>query len=210
MRDALSTSLAPIHPGLPPYGLGHEPAFTPITLAGACGEAPVETTGIPEIWTWGNQSNAYDLNGNFQDSLLPPQSFGINGGSTPMGFDLQNPIPEPHYIEHFQSADFGQLHLQQAPPAFVMPEQAVPPFQPVAAANSDLPRMPQVQANTGDRLRCPLGCAATFGRPGDYRRHMRKHERPRYRCAVIDCDMQFARFDKLRDHLRQGHRLSLS
>ena len=56
---------------------------------------------------------------------------------------------------------------------------------------------------------CPRGCRGSFRRPGDYRRHMRKHEKPRYKCAVIDCDRTFYRADKLRDHLKKAHKLKL-
>ena len=35
---------------------------------------------------------------------------------------------------------------------------------------------------------------------------MRKHGQPRYKCLMFDCDKTFYRADKLRDHLRQGHK----
>jgi hypothetical protein len=35
---------------------------------------------------------------------------------------------------------------------------------------------------------------------------MRKHVKPRYKCPDIDCDKTFYRADKLRDHLKQGHK----
>lgn len=54
--------------------------------------------------------------------------------------------------------------------------------------------------------RCPHGCIRAFRRPGDYRRHMRKHDRPRYKCPKFDCDKTFYRADKMRDHIRQGHK----
>ena len=56
-----------------------------------------------------------------------------------------------------------------------------------------------------DRIKCPNGCPTTFGRGGEYRRHMMMHERPRYRCPVIDCPKTFSRADKLRDHAKKGH-----
>ena len=76
-------------------------------------------------------------------------------------------------------------------PAFHIPHQVTP------------------QEPSEDRISCPKGCTATFGRPGEFRRHMRKHEKPRYKCCVLDCEKTFARADKLRDHLRQGHKLKL-
>jgi uncharacterized Zn-finger protein len=56
------------------------------------------------------------------------------------------------------------------------------------------------------RLRCPKGCKETFLRPGDYRRHMKKHDPPKFKCAIYSCDKTFYRGDKLRDHLKQGHK----
>jgi len=58
---------------------------------------------------------------------------------------------------------------------------------------------------SADRISCPHGCAATFGRGGEYRRHMMKHDRPRYRCPMVDCTKTFSRADKLRDHAKKGH-----
>ena len=49
-------------------------------------------------------------------------------------------------------------------------------------------------------------CAATFGRIGERNRHEKKHQSPKYRCVFSDCDKTFYRPDKLRDHLRQGHK----
>jgi len=56
-----------------------------------------------------------------------------------------------------------------------------------------------------DPMRCPHGCPATFDRTGEYRRHMIIHERPRYRCPLVDCTKTFSRADKLRDHAKKGH-----
>jgi hypothetical protein len=54
-------------------------------------------------------------------------------------------------------------------------------------------------------LQCPQGCVGTFGRPGEYRRHMRKHDGPFFHCTHPNCGMRFYRQDKLRDHLNKGH-----
>ena len=62
------------------------------------------------------------------------------------------------------------------------------------------------RAASDEVLRCRQGCRGTFRRPGDFRRHMRKHGQPRYKCLMFDCDKTFYRADKLRDHLRQGHK----
>lgn len=55
--------------------------------------------------------------------------------------------------------------------------------------------------------RCCHGRKGTFGRPGEYRRHMKKHNGPRYLCNEAGCNKGFYRRDKLRDHLRQKHKL---
>jgi hypothetical protein len=60
-------------------------------------------------------------------------------------------------------------------------------------------------ARKPDRITCPEGCHATFGRIGELRRHMIKHQPPRYKCPILDCDQTFHRVDKLRDHTRNGH-----
>jgi hypothetical protein len=57
-----------------------------------------------------------------------------------------------------------------------------------------------------DPIRCPKGCPQTFGRAEELRRHMKKHETPRYKCPIYDCPMTFYRKDKLRDHSKKGHR----
>ncbi|KNG49952.1 transcription factor c2h2 [Stemphylium lycopersici] len=60
------------------------------------------------------------------------------------------------------------------------------------------------------RISCEFpGCTKTFRRPGDFRRHMRKHQPANLKCIVDDCDMKFYRLDKLRDHIRQGHKIVL-
>jgi hypothetical protein len=56
-----------------------------------------------------------------------------------------------------------------------------------------------------DRITCPEGCLATFGRSVEFRRHMLEHQPPRYKCPILDCDQTFYRADKLRDHTRKSH-----
>jgi hypothetical protein len=59
-------------------------------------------------------------------------------------------------------------------------------------------------------LRCTeAGCDQTFRRSGDYRRHMMKHRTPPFRCIMVDCSYTFYRLDKLRDHIKQGHKKKL-
>jgi uncharacterized C2H2 Zn-finger protein len=63
-----------------------------------------------------------------------------------------------------------------------------------------------LQAHVDDHLQCPYGCIDTFGRREEYRRHMKKHDGPFYPCP--HCGKMFYRQDKLRDHLRRGHKLN--
>ncbi|KAF1361361.1 hypothetical protein EJ07DRAFT_154155 [Lizonia empirigonia] len=61
-------------------------------------------------------------------------------------------------------------------------------------------------SNAAQVNHCPHGCPKPLHRAGDYRRHMRKHQKPRFKCPDIDCDKTFYRADKMRDHIRQGHK----
>ncbi|KAI4919228.1 hypothetical protein J4E85_009486 [Alternaria conjuncta] len=64
----------------------------------------------------------------------------------------------------------------------------------------------QVQhANATASRQCPYGCPNTFGRPGEYRRHMKKHNGPFFPCTRPHCGRMFYRQDKLNDHLNKGH-----
>jgi len=64
----------------------------------------------------------------------------------------------------------------------------------------------QVQhANVTASRQCPYGCTDTFGRPGEYRRHMKKHNGPFFPCTRAHCGKMFYRQDKLNDHLNKGH-----
>ncbi|KAI4662914.1 uncharacterized protein J4E79_004225 [Alternaria viburni] len=64
----------------------------------------------------------------------------------------------------------------------------------------------QVQhGNVTASRQCPYGCPNTFGRPGEYRRHMKKHNGPFFPCTRPHCGRMFYRQDKLSDHLNKGH-----
>lgn len=68
--------------------------------------------------------------------------------------------------------------------------------------------------NSRDRISCSQpGCKSTFGRPQEFRRHMKtKHSSERsneYRCVRPDCDYKSARWDKAREHMKRMHDLNL-
>jgi hypothetical protein len=57
------------------------------------------------------------------------------------------------------------------------------------------------------------GCTATFARAGDLTRHSKKHGVPEYPCLVNNCDRKgdkaFYRPDKLHDHQRKKHKMTV-
>ncbi|KAH7084462.1 hypothetical protein FB567DRAFT_529055 [Paraphoma chrysanthemicola] len=84
------------------------------------------------------------------------------------------------------------MHSQHNSPQAIAPPLAPPATNPVRPRNEE-------------RHTCPV-CNKTSKRAGDYRRHMKKHAPPLFRCCVINCDKTFYRADKVRDHLKQGHK----
>jgi hypothetical protein len=75
------------------------------------------------------------------------------------------------------------------------------------------PPAPRADINA-KRLMCPrTGCTTTFARPGDLRRHTRKHLKHEYHCPVDNCDRKgdkaFYRRDKLLDHQRKVHGMTV-
>ena len=60
--------------------------------------------------------------------------------------------------------------------------------------------------SSGDRISCThVGCFATFGRAGDFRRHIKKHAGPELSCSVKTCNYKSYRLDKLREHQCKRH-----
>ena len=82
---------------------------------------------------------------------------------------------------------------------------ALPQDQVIGPAPPALAAAPQPSGQA--LLTCPVGCDATFSRPGEYRRHMRKHGPRSFPCTQPGCTMAFYRKDKRRDHLRQFHKM---
>ncbi|KAI4651081.1 uncharacterized protein J4E79_009277 [Alternaria viburni] len=95
--------------------------------------------------------------------------------------------------------DFNQSSMFITPGA-----QPIPASFPAMVSAPPAPA-PAPAPAAANRIHCPHGCPATFGRGGEYRRHMMNHERPRYRCPMVDCPKTFSRADKLRDHAKKGH-----
>jgi hypothetical protein len=98
--------------------------------------------------------------------------------------------------------------FQQSPMQFPSHNVYIPstlqntgPSQPIVSGGQS---QPSGQAN----LMCN-GCQVTFGRPSEYRRHLNKHTGRTHPCTEPGCSKSFYRRDKLRDHLRQRHRVAL-
>ncbi|CAN9369379.1 unnamed protein product [Alternaria alternata] len=115
-------------------------------------------------------------------------------------FDDSVAPPWPSY----PAAGTGRVFQPIVPATAAQMNVAAPPNQPSGARASARHRTAET------RISCTVdGCTKTFRRPGDYRRHVRKHQDPILKCIVDDCDMKFYRLDKLRDHIRQGHKMVL-
>ena len=143
-------------------------------------------------------SGGFNPNAAFYDN---PSNLPYDGTGVQSAFPM---APMAHVWDFNSIQDFGQLDVSMpagaqlnpapyptivsAPPALV-PAPVPAPAPPAAAAG---------------RIYCPR-CPATFGRGGEYRRHLRIHQAPRYRCPMIDCPKEFSRADKLRDHAKRGH-----
>ncbi|KAH8725583.1 hypothetical protein GQ44DRAFT_706803 [Phaeosphaeriaceae sp. PMI808] len=66
----------------------------------------------------------------------------------------------------FRSTHFASLNSFAGSPSALARDQQVANIAPTATAHP---------ASGEERLKCPRGCTGTFGRSGEYRRHMQKH-----------------------------------
>jgi uncharacterized Zn-finger protein len=174
-------------------------------------QPPVELTAY--AWRFPGLTNTTVGPSTFANNSLafhpgPDNAAGSSSFGEPTFFpDYFNYYDVPQY-SHFPSFNTDITYNAQnvAVPAY--PHQlnaGAGPMMPQAPA-SLAPAAPPV---TADEIlhHCTKGCRATFRREGDFRRHMKsKHGPPRYRCIDVDCDKKFYRADKLRDHIRQGHK----
>jgi hypothetical protein len=81
----------------------------------------------------------------------------------------------------------------------------------LAASNTAAATSTNVNTN---RLTCDQpGCTTTFARADVLRRHKKMHDTPEHPCLVDNCDRKgdkaFYRLDKLQNHQRKKHRLSV-
>ncbi|KAF1940040.1 hypothetical protein EJ02DRAFT_456391 [Clathrospora elynae] len=174
-----------------------------------------------DIWYNNPAFDDHELGASFFDAGFRSNSMGLLNGESHLGLDdfqmypawmtldsIQDITPSNHYDQTIMpTLDGAQLSIAPGNhhTQLLMPNlggaqlgPAYPITAPAAPTAADL--------TVERRMYCPKGCPQTFRRAGDYRRHMKKHTTPCYKCAVFDCDMTFYRADKLRDHLKQGHK----
>ena len=135
-----------------------------------------------------------DLGNSFMS--FPNDGFGLDDFYTSAAWAPQHTAPTPSsgYSQQYQLTLPYLDHAQ-------LPAASNSMTTPAASNLS--------QPSVGQGIRCPQGCVKTFCRPGDYRRHMNKHELHKFKCPMATCDKTFYRFDKVRDHLKQGHKRAL-
>lgn len=113
---------------------------------------------------------------------------------------LLGPTPIGHNIGYSINGS-NQEHMLFSTDDTVSSTQSL--ASPVHLTHAVTPTLAPVQVPS----HCPHGCRGTFSQPGEYRRHMKKHAEHRYPCTQLSCTISFYRQDKLRDHLRQKHKL---
>jgi len=130
---------------------------------------------------------------------------GIYGTSMDFPYDGRQPQPAFPMVPIAPVWDFDETQaFDQLDLSIPAGAQLIPATYSAMVSAPPAP-IPAPAPAAADRIHCPHGCPATFGRGGEYRRHMMIHERPRYRCPMVDCPKTFSRADKLRDHAKRGH-----
>ncbi|KAH7371109.1 hypothetical protein BKA66DRAFT_573067 [Pyrenochaeta sp. MPI-SDFR-AT-0127] len=149
-----------------------------------------------------------------------PQTDYIIGGINGFGFAPQHDNPFDGSLDWSsnQFTQTGYAGIEFPPPPVSHPPSVPTPtaFCPIAPAT---PGWNATQAGNGiharqtvaePRIPCPYtDCTTTFRRPGEFRRHMKKHQPHTYKCILVDCNMTFYRLDKVRDHLLKRHSIKI-
>jgi hypothetical protein len=125
----------------------------------------------------------------------PSLNFPYVGTETELAFPMA-PMPTAWDFNNIQNVDQSYMSIMDG-------AQLNPAFYPAPAP---APMAAPAPVTNAASIRCPQGCAETFGRNVEMRRHMMKHEVPRFKCPIYDCPMTFYRKDKLQDHAKKGHR----
>ena len=124
-------------------------------------------------------------------------------GNNPNPWPLASPVFQPG------ASAMGCVQHQAENAPFPLGFATTQP-DPLTLASFPLPRQAEARlTGCGDAgFRCPRGCNTTIRRPGDFRRHMKKHAAPEFKCIVKGCNKEFYRLDKLRVHVKvHGHNL---
>lgn len=192
------------------FGLGQiNPGLLPLN-----GAFPTKLTN----WPPGVNSSANP--GQMAGYNLAEADFGMEPHQYIVDVDLAAPMPAPpsqpdasassilpHHVSLAATpASYNPLGVNHNPAgsmyaAFVQPGTAVSSALPRQTALAPMTASRPSSENSGG-LRCPKGCPKPFSRPAEYRRHMKKHSAPEYKCCSSTCDKQFSRLDKLNDHLK--------
>jgi len=209
----------------------HSSPFVPIWVPGQCSgpfhqpvvdlnyaSFPQQVAQANETLPLGQAEHAgpqYPCQHNPWDHATPnvyrPGGFNLDAGShDPLNFAYDGIATEPVFPmasmapvwDFDNNQNFEQLDMSIPAGAQLNP---APYPAMVSAPPAPAAPVPAPAPAAADRIRCPHGCPATFGRGGEYRRHMMNHGRPRYRCPMFDCPKTFSRADKLRDHAKKGH-----
>ena len=179
----LSQQVVQTNGGLPPAQAGHDGGL----------QYPCQINLWNDAAFDAYHSGGFNPNATFYDT---PTNLPYDGTGVQSAFPMapMEPVWDFNNIQNFDQLDMSMMagaQLSTAPYSAMVSAPPAPVSAPARAA--------------ADHLRCPHGCQATFGRGGEYRRHMMIHERLRYRCPMVDCPRTFSRADKLRDHAKRGH-----
>ncbi|KAF2846627.1 hypothetical protein T440DRAFT_541034 [Plenodomus tracheiphilus IPT5] len=191
-----------------PYGdAGSSTANHQVDVYPDHSSAPNTFTGLSDDLAWFNDFEGFALpemqaRGHDNASHFAPEQSWENvdtmsfldpavGFDAPSFFDGQPIITTLSMVQPIMSA----LPLVQPPQALGLPQVG------------EAARVEFGTANNG-HLFCPEGCPGTFGRPSEYRRHMKKHAPHDFRCPVIDCHRTFYRADKMLEHFNKGHKIN--
>jgi hypothetical protein len=107
-----------------------------------------------------------------------------------------------HTISSFPAAPASPIN---ATSMFTVPAVPRPIARRVASRHSNV--------NTSTHTCDYPGCGHIFGRMGDFVRHRKQHGIPQFPCPIHGCNRRgsraFYRADKLRDHQRKKHRMTI-
>jgi hypothetical protein len=173
-------------------------------------QTPYDTQQYFAAWTSQNQDA-------FTALSAAKNQVGISGFNDYNGLTI--PSFEPWSFQSYTSAVAKyQLPMSLAENQSLVPvlpenqvdfTSATGPYDPFAGPSIPPASIAAPPAISQERFTCTAGCNKTFGRAGDWRRHMGKHAPPKFNCIIIGCDKTFYRKDKLKAHVRQGHKMDL-